>query len=304
MISETNVYTRKTAGNILYCVEHDVDLCKLSKVAGTNLLYRAIFPDSDNLGVMQTLAKSFIAEVKSLGYRSVKDVMKAQPLEIILASHGRALTNILNTPYGRIMLPGVYEIFEKLNSHTRAAYRNAAIQEIFRKNKIKYSGDKLSMLERVLKYNGITDDAIYLSLYSSEDRDVKITKSYTTYFNNTAKCNNRLSFEVMDRVSKIAISEDDNEKVLAEIRKLISEMRVNLKSPEKSLLTFILEARAHHGVIEDIEGFCRDYKNIDLDRFREKYELDDKYKDAKSFVQIAAIMRNRMPNISSKISSR
>ena len=160
------------------------------------------------------------------------------------------------------------------------------------------------MLERVLKYNGITDDATYLSLYSSEDRDVKITKSYTTYFNNTAKCNNRLSFEVMDRVSKIAISEDDNEKVLAEIRKLISEMRVNLKSPEKSLLTFILEARAHHGVIEDIEGFCRDYKNIDLDRFREKYELDDKYKDAKSFVQIAAIMRNRMPNISSKISSR
>ena len=304
MISETNVYTRKTAGNILYCVEHDVDLCKLSKVAGTNLLYKAIFPDSDNLGVMQTLAKSFVAEVKSLGYRSVRDILKAMPLEIILASHGKYLTNILNTPYGRIMLPGVYEIFEKLNSHTRAAYRNAAIQEIFRKNKIKYSGDKLSMLERVLKYNGITDDATYLSLYSSEDRDVKITKSYTTYFNNTAKCNNRLSFEVMDRVSKIAISEDDNEKVLAEIRKLISEMRVNLKSPEKSLLTFILEARAHHGVIEDIEGFCRDYKNIDLDRFREKYELDDKYKDAKSFVQIAAIMRNRMPNISSKISSR
>ena len=81
-------------------------------------------------------------------------------------------------------------------------------------------------------------------------------------------------------------------------------MRVNLKSPEKALLTFILEARAHHGVVEDIEGFCRDYKNIDLDRFKKKYKLDDKYKDAESFVQIAAIMRNRMPNISSKISSR
>lgn len=304
MISETNVYTRKTAGNILYCVEHDVDLCKLSKVAGTNLLYKAIFPDSDNLGVMQTLARSFVSEVKSLGYASVNDILKAQPLEIILASHGRYLTNILNTPYGRIMLPGVYEIFEKLNSHTRAAYRNAAIQEIFRKNKIKYSGDKLSMLDRVLKYNGITDDATYLSLYSKEDRDVRITKSYTTYFNTKIKCNNKLSFEVMDKVAQIAITTDDNEKALADIYKLIDEMKVNLKTPRRSLLSFIIEARAHKGMLEDIDGFCRDYKNIDLDRFKDKYGLDDKYKDATTYFQIASIMRNRMPNISSRISFR
>lgn len=304
MLSETNTYTRKTAGSILYCVEHDIDLCKLSKVAGTNLLYKAIFPDSDNLGVMQTLARSFVAEVKSLGYASVNDILKAQPLEIILASHGRYLTNILNTPYGRIMLPGVYEIFEKLNSHTRAAYRNAAIQEIFRKNKIKYSGDKLSMLDRVLKYNGITDDATYLSLYSKEDRDVRITKSYTTYFNTKIKCNNRLSFEVMDKVAQIAITTDDNEKALSDIYKLIDEMKVNLKTPRKSLLSFIIEARAHKGMLEDLDGFCRDYKNIDLDRFKDKYGLDDKYKDATTYFQIVSIMRNRMPNISSRISFR
>lgn len=304
MISETDVYTRKTAGNILYCVEHKIDLCNLSKVAGTNMLYKAIFPDADNVGGMQTLAKSFINEVKSLGYDSVKNILKAQPLEIILASHGRSLENILNTPYGRILIPGVYEIFEKLNSHNRAAYRNAAIQEIFRKNKIKYSGDKLSMLERVLKYNIITNDEVYSKLYGNVDREVRITKSYNTYTNNTVKCNNNLSFEMMDRVAQIAISTDDNNEVLDKVYKLVDEMGVTIKTYKKSVLGFIIEARAHRGILENLDGFCRDYKNIDLDRFKDKYQLDNKYKSATTFAQIVNILRNRMPNVSAKVSRR
>lgn len=294
-ISDMEEFNRKSLGNILYCIENGVNPTIISKALKNPIVWNMLFPKIYCRYDAFIAGKKFFRLIVDMGY-SVSAILTANPLKLILDSNSNMIGRLLNSPFGRILLPEVYSIIYKIKTD-----EEVNIVDIFEENDMRYTPTLIRCLQETAKNIDLLDDKEILTRYWNRN---KISIGGSKVAVTTHNYNADLSNEFREKVARMALKCSSTEKIISIIKNEADDKGITIATSQGAIVRYINECRKYNKLIGREVEFRQDFDSrMPVDELKKKYGLDfEGYKDVDTIGKLYKELRSRIAYIIEKTS--